>query len=608
MQPILTLDLTRGESGIYEIPEDWQRDYLGGSGLAARILYDALTPELDPLGQEAPLLFLNGPLSGTAGPTVGRFVVCAKSPATGLWGESNCGGFWGVELRKTGFDGLLLTGRAEGPVYLFIDDGDVDILPAAHLWGKDTYTIQEAINDEIKGGKVRVLGIGPAGENLLPSALLLADHGRVAGRTGMGAVLGSKNVKAIAVRGTQPILVADPARYDPLRSAANRALKGDNFTITLREMGSATAADYFDYLGEMPKKHFQAGVMEGVERLSGASISESILVGYSACHACVVACGRVVQLPGEKHKRKGPEYETLMGFGANLWIDDPAFVTRMGEICDIYGMDSISTSNTLGLAFSLYELGIITKSDTGGLELEWGSHDVVERLLHMVPAREGFGAQLAEGARALGRRYAAEERAVQVNGLEVAYHDPRGASGMALVYATSPRGACHNQSDYFLVDIGQVEETLGMEFHERQGGADKAANVAKHQDWRTVFNSLVICYFGNVPPETVLDLINTACGLEWGIAQMLRCGERAWNLKRIINNRLGVTRANDTLPKALLEPLPDGGSAGYIVPFDEMLRAYYKARDWDWETGRPTPAKLHELGLGWAAGELWPEN
>lgn len=599
MQPILTIDLTTGETGVFEIPADWQRDYLGGSSLAARILYDALTPDLNPLAPEAPLLFLNGPLSGTSGPTVGRFVVCAKSPATGLWGESNCGGFWGVELRKTGFDGLLLIGRSEGPVYLFVDDGVVDIRPAVHLWGQDTYEVQDSVNAEIKGGKARVLGIGVAGENLLPSALLLADHGRVAGRTGMGAVLGSKRVKAIALRGKRSIPVVEVENYNLLRSASNRALKGDNFTLTLRELGSASAADYFDYLGEMPKKYYQEGVMEGVERISGATIAETILVGYSACHACVVACGRVVHLPGEKHKRKGPEYETLMGFGANLWIDDAAFVTRMGEICDAYGMDSISVSNTLGLAFMLFQLGIITQADTGGLALEWGDHDVVERLLHVIPKREGFGAQLAEGARSLGRRYAAEERAVQVNGLEIAYHDPRGASGMALVYATSPRGACHNQSDYFLVDIGQVEDVLGMAFFERQAGEEKAANVAKHQDWRTVFNSLVMCYFGNVPPDTVLNLINAACGYDWTLEQMMLCGERGWNLKRIINNRLGVTRDNDTLPKALLEPMTEGGSAGYVVPFDAMLRAYYMARGWDWETGRPGKAKLTELGLKW---------
>ena len=211
---------------------------------------------------------------------------------------------------------------------------------------------------------------------------------------------------------------------------------------------------------------------------------------------------------------------------------------------------------------------------------------------------------MAEGAQALGRRYAAEERAVQVNGLEVAYHDPRGASGMALVYATSPRGACHNQSDYFLVDIGQVETELGMEFYERQAGAEKAANVAKHQDWRTIFNALVICFFANLPPQTVVDLINPACGLDWTIEDMMQAGERAWNLKRAINNRLGLTKANDKLPKPLLEAMPDGGSEDYVIDFEAMLEAYYEARDWDAETGFPSEHKLHELGLDWVAEDL----
>jgi aldehyde:ferredoxin oxidoreductase len=320
----------------------------------------------------------------------------------------------------------------------------------------------------------------------------------------------------------------------------------------------------------------------------------------------VIACGRVVQL-ADGEKRKGPEYETIVGFGPNLLIDDPAAVTRLGELCDRYGMDSISLSNTIGFAFTLYEAGIIKKGDTGGLALTWGDPVLVEEIIRQTAAKKGFGAQIAEGSRALGRRYASEERAVQVNGLEVAYHDPRGASGMALVYATSPRGACHNQSDYFVVDIGQVENELGMEFYSRHAGAEKARNVALHQDWRTVFNALVVCFFANVPPQTIVDLINPACGLNWSVEDMMRSGERGWTLKRAINNRLGLTRANDSLPKPLLEPLPDGGAAGYVIPFDEMLEAYYKARGWDAETGYPTREKLAELNLSWVADDLWDE-
>jgi aldehyde:ferredoxin oxidoreductase len=305
-------------------------------------------------------------------------------------------------------------------------------------------------------------------------------------------------------------------------------------------------------------------------------------------------------LPGEEDKRKGPEYETIVGFGPNLMVADLPFITRMGELCDQLGMDVISLSNTLGLAFSLFEKDLIDVEHTSGLALEWGDQAVIEQLVTLTAQRQGFGAWLAEGALALGRRFGVEEAAVQVNGLEVAYHDPRAASGMALVYATSPRGACHNQSDYFLADLfGQTEENLGMQYFERQAGAEKALNVVIHQNWRTVFNSLVMCVFANLPPTRVLDLVNAATGQNYDLIELLRIGERGWNLKRLINHRLGLRRANDKLPRALLEPYQDGGSAGYVIPFDEMLNAYYVARDWDPETGQPSAEKMNALGLDW---------
>ncbi len=599
MQPILKINLTTCETEEFSIPNEWVRDYLGGASLAARILYDLITPNLDPLSSEAPLLFLNGPLSGTAGPAVGRFVICGKSPATGLWAESNCGGHWGPELRKAGFIGLWVTGKSEKPVYIWIKDGQVEIRDAAHLWGVSTYQTQAAVISELQGKKSKVAVIGPAGESQIPFALVLTDHGRVAGRTGMGAVMGSKNLKAVAVLGSGKVPTVEE-QFPQLRAEANRTLRNDNFSNAARELGTAGVADYADYLGEMPKKYFQAGTFDGVFNVTGATMAETILTGVSACHACVIACGRVVQLEGEESKRKGPEYETIVGFGPNLLIDDLAFITRMGELCDQFGMDSISLSNTLGLAFSLYERDVITEKDTGGFALQWGDTVVVEQLVNLTVQRQGFGAWLAEGALALARRFGIEEAAVQVNGLEVAYHDPRAASGMALVYATSPRGACHNQGDYFLPDIfGQAEESLGMQYFERHAGAEKAANVAIHQNWRTVSNALVICIFANVSPQTVLDLINAATGHTYTLETLLRAGERGWNLKRVINNRLGLTSAGDKLPKALLEPYEDGGSAGYVIPIGEMLEIYYDARGWNRQTGSPAREKLNELGLDW---------
>jgi aldehyde:ferredoxin oxidoreductase len=605
MQPILKVNLTTGVVEEYHIPEAWEVDFLGGASLAARLLYDSLTPKLDALSAEAPLLFMTGPLTGTAGPTVGRFVVCGKGPATGLWAESHCGGFWGPELRFVGYDGLWITGQAREPVYLWINEGKFEIRSAAHLWGKDTYETQTIIKEEVGRSTARVAVIGAAGERGVLFAGIFCDHGRTAGRTGLGAVMGAKNLKAVAVYGKKRTLpLARSGVYAGLRSGSNRELKQNNTSKVFHELGTASSANYFEYLGEMPSKYYHQGSFEQVDNISGPKMSESILSGTSACQACVIACGRVVTLE-DGLRRKGPEYETIISFGPNLLVDDLSAITRLGELCDRYGMDTISMGNTIGLAFYLYEQGVITAKDTGGLELKWGDTEVVEQLVHLTARREGLGEVLAHGSRFLGRYFGEEEDAVQVNGLEVAFHDPRGASGMALSYATSPRGACHNQSDYFMVDMGATDDDVGIKYFSRHDGAEKAANVARHQDWRTVYNSLVMCIFANVSPETQVELINAACGLDWDVETMMRCGERGWNLKRAINIRLGLTRANDRLPKALLEPLKEGGAEGYVIPFDEMIKAYYVARGWNPGNGRPTRKKLVSLGLKDVAKDLW---
>jgi aldehyde:ferredoxin oxidoreductase len=604
MQPILRINLTSGSIETVTIPQEWEQEFIGGASLAARMLYDHLVQDLDPFSPEAPLLFLNGPLSGTSGPAVGRFVVCGRSPATRLWAESNCGGFWGPELRMAGFDGLWIEGCAEHPVYLWIRDGVAKIRPADHLWGLDTYQTQTAIEDELGAGKIRLATIGIAGEQLVPFALILCDHGRVAGRTGMGAVMGSKNLKAVAVQGHWPVPVINTAEYVKLRSDANRHLRNDPVSVVARELGTASVAEYMDYLSEMPKRYFQKGIFMEDVAISGAALKDTILAGVSACHACVIACGRVVRLE-DGVKRKGPEYETLVGFGPNLWLNDAVFATRMGELCDRYGLDSISTSNIIGLAYHLFETERISLEDTGGLALCFGDSTPVEILIEQIANRENFGALLARGSKELARRFGAEEDAVQVNGLELAYHDPRGASGMALVYATSPRGGCHNQSDYFMVEIGHVDPTLGMEFHNRLGGGEKARNVAIHQDWRTVFNSLVICIFSNIPPDSLVELVNAACGYQWRLKDLLLAGERGWNLKRMINHRLGLTRSNDRLPKAMLTPYDDVSPHDQFAPdIEEMLSVYYESRGWDPDTGIPTIQKLTELNLTWTVEGL----
>jgi aldehyde:ferredoxin oxidoreductase len=466
------------------------------------------------------------------------------------------------------------------------------------------YVTQDLVRAEVGQKGARVAVIGQAGERGILYSSICCDHGRMAGRTGLGAVMGSKNLKAIAVHGQNKIPIAHVERYSALRSEANRALKQDNEAKVIHELGTAGAANYSEYMGAMPAKYYHQGSFAGVDNISGAKMAETILTGYSACQGCVIACGRVVNL-GDGMKRKGPEYETIVGFGPNLLIDDLVEITRLGELCDKYGMDTISASNTIGLAFHLFELGIVTRQDTAGLELKWGDFMVVRQLIHMIANREGIGDLLGRGSRQFGRAFGVEDEAVQVNGLEVAYHDPRGVSGMALSYATSPRGACHNQSDYFFVDWGHANEKLGIDFYDRHAQAEKAANVAKHQDWRTFFNSAVMCIFANVDPQMQVDLVNAACDLEWTIADMMTSGERTWNLKRAINIRMGLTSANDRLPKALLEPYQEGGSAGFAPDLPGMLSAYYQARGWDSLSGKPSKNKLASLGLEDVVKDLW---
>ena len=597
MQPILSIDLSTKLFGSFVVSEEWIRDYIGGASLGARILYERLTLDLDPFSSKAPLLFLCGPLTGTLGPAVGRFVVCGKSPATGLWAESNCGGFWGPELRFAGFDGILITGKADSPVFITVFNEKVDIHSDKNVWGLDTYEAQNKIKELTANPKAKVLTIGPAGEKKVVFSGIFCDHGRTAGRTGLGAVMGSKNLKAIAVQGSKKIPIAQPESFNKFRSESNRFLRNDLVTQVAHDLGTASVADYSDYLGIMPKKYYTQGVFEGSKNISGSEISESLLIGTKACHGCVIACGRVLDLGDGKH-RKGPEYETLVSFGPNLLNGNINSIVEMNELCDLYGLDTISTGNIIGLAYKMFSDGTINIRDTGGLELKWGNDSSnIKSLITMISDRVGIGDILAKGSRIFARTFGVEEDSIQVNGLEVPYHDPRGSSGMALVYATSPRGACHNKSDYFLVDWGQTDESIGIDYFSRQGGSEKAANVARHQDYRTIFDALVLCLFSNIPMEMIVDLVNTATGFQYTSEELISTGERAWNLKRCINVQMGLDKSNDRLPKEFLKPLPNGGSAGYMIPFDEMMKAYYVARDWDQASGFPSEKKLKSLGL-----------
>ena len=599
---LLVVDLGRRDIQTRTIPPEYVRDFIGGSGLAVRLLWDHLDPTVGPLDPASPLLWLTGPLTGTTGPATGRSVLCARSPQTGLWGESNIGGLVGAELRFAGFDGVLVTGRADAPVVLWIHDGQAELRDASHLWGQaDTAETQLLVRRDLGAPDIRVACIGLAGENEVPCAAVIADHGRAAGRTGMGAVMGSKRLKALAVRGSAPIPYARPDDYKQARTEANRMLVDETMTAVFRDTGTAGAADYLEMLGDMPQKYWTQDQFDGAYAIGGASMAEKMLVGKSTCHGCVIACGRVVNVADGPYATqgdvKGPEYETIAAFGSQLLVDDLAVITALGNRCDALGLDTISLGCTIGLAYLLFDRGLLSAADTGGLELRWGDASPCFDLIEQTARRTGLGAWLAQGSQALADHFGAPELAVQVHGLEVPMHDPRAMSGMALVYLTSPRGACHNQSDYYFVELGNSIDELGLPMTERLQDAGKGRHVARHQDWRTLCNSLVMCLFAAVQPSTVAKLLGAATGQAWSVEELLRAGQRTWNLKRAFNGRLGLTRAGERLPWLLRQPLPAGGQAGHVPDVERMLREYYEARGWDPTTGQPTRQTLASLGL-----------
>ncbi len=599
---MLKVDLSRGDVAFSMLPREYVEGFIGGSSLASRLLWDALNPQHDPLHPDNPLIFITGPMTGTGGPTTGRFTICGRSPQTSLWGESNIGGFVGPELRQAGVDVLWIIGRAPEPTYLYIHDENVTLRSARHVWGQaDTYATQALLREEVGEPRARVACIGLAGENRVPMAGILSDHGRLAARTGMGALMGSKNLKAIVVRGTGKIPLARGDKYAKLRVASNKSLLEQNMTAVLKATGTSGAAEYLQFLGDMPQKYWTQATFEGAASISGSTMAETILTGTKACQGCVIACGReveIVQGPyATKGKTKGPEYETICSFGSQLLVDDLAAITALGEVCDRLGLDSISAGNTLALAYLLFEKGVITEKETEGWTLRWGDPSPCFALLEKMTRREGIGALLAQGTRSLAAHFGMPELAVEVNGLEVPMHDPRAFSGQALSYLTSPRGACHNQSDFFQVEMGGTLEEIGIPLPERFRDEGKAGLVARHQHWRTVCNSLVTCYFAVVSPVTICELLNAALGLDWDVETMLRAGERGWNMKRLINLRLGLRPEHEKLPRLLLQPLPEGGQQGYVPDVELLLSEYYAVSGWDRTTGWPTPEKLRSLGL-----------
>lgn len=599
---VLYIDLTKEKYEIKELREDDVINFIGGIGLATKIICDEIDPRIDPYSPENVLVFMTGPLTGTLVPCTGRFVVAAKSPLTLGWGESHSSGYWGIELKKAGYDGVVVKGKAKDPVYIYIHDDKVEIRDASKLWGKNTDETEILIRKELNDENIRVVCIGPAGENLVRYACITTDitpHGpRIAGRTGMGAVMGSKNLKAIAVRGTGKITMAQP---DSLRKLIRRLLAYIMSAPSVQiqaAYGTAGEVRVFYEYGDMPIKNFSLGEWKGIEKLKGEYLAKTIIKGHRACYNCPVGCWRYVDF--DNVKGRAPEYEAIASLGSNLLIDDPYIIARAVNLCNKYGIDVISLGVTISWAIECYEKGIITKEDTGGIELRWGDGELLLKLIKLVGKKEGFGKILAEGTRSASQKIGrgSEKYAMHVKGLEVPMHDPRAFKSMGIQYATSNRGACHLQGLAFRIEQGEriydLKLTQRVDRFTEQG---KGRIVAILQDWHEILESMIVCKFLSIPPNHLAGMYSMVTGRKTKLPELLKAGSRIFNLKRLFNVACGYSRKDDTLPERFLkEPLKEGGAKGQVVNLEVMLKEYYEYRKWD-ENGVPKRELLEELGL-----------
>ena len=607
MKNLLVVDLTGKSFHVEEIDPELARDYIGGSGLAARLLYDRIRLDTDPLGPENPLMFMTGPLVGTSMPSAGRCTVSARSPLTGFWGESNTGGFIGPELRFAGYDGVLINGKSEDPCWVSITDEKIEFHDASSLWGLDTYQTQDSIREILKDAKVRVACIGPAGETLVKMAAIVNDHGRAAGRTGMGAVMGSKNLKALAFRGRGNIPLADPELFKKVVAEIQGMVKEDLAAQAIKMAGTAGYVDMASMFGDMPAGYYQVGEWEKSSNLSGVLMAEEQLIRGTACYRCPIMCGRETRTVKYKVDQvDGPEYETVASFGSLALIDDMEGVIYAGHLCNVFGLDTISTGATIALVCDLFEKGIITTEHTGGLEIRFGDVEMSHRLIKMTAKREGVGNLIAEGSSVLAAYFGVPEMAATVRNLEVPMHDPRSFSGMAPVYALSPRGACHLQGDMYGVDTGQGPPVeLGIIPGERfENSKEKGMITARAQAWRSLYNALTVCHFMNPGATNIKNALNAATGWDYSLDELMLAGKRNFSLKRIINHNLGSTIEDDRLPDILLKAFPDGGTLGFVPDLKPLLSGAYQEHGWDSQTGLPTDTAVNEYGLDFTKPDL----
>ena len=621
---VLVVDLTRRTVEPQVLDPGLARKFVGSRGLNSWLLVDQMVPGADPFGPDNVLVFGAGPLTGTGFPTSARYTVSARSPLTGLLGDSNSGGYFGPELKRAGWDHVVLRGRADRPVVLWIRDDQVALRDADDLWGLDTWETTDALARQAGGPKIRVACIGPAGERLVRYAAIINERHRAAGRSGMGAVMGAKRLKAIAVRGTGRVRLADSAAFRATARRASQQIQADPGFAARSEHGTASLMALLSYLGTDSTRNSQAGHFEGHEAIGADALAERYWLERTGCAACPIRCShayRVTEGPYAGTSGEGPEYETLNALGSKLGIDDLAAILHANSLANRYGLDTMSLGTTIAFAMECYEAGLLSREEADGLELTWGNHKTMVALTHCIARREGLGDLLAEGsrraARALGR--GAERYAMHVKGMELPASDPRGSLAAALSYAVSSRGGDHLRAGFVKVaKKWRPEDALRLvgtaDAVDAANPAGKAALVRWEEDLCAVADSLGVCLFicSSLLAVTMGDFaaaLSQVTGWDVDEGELWRVGQRVTTLERAYNLLHGLRPEDDGLPARFLEqPLADGPAAGRkVVDLARMVADYYAARGWG-AGGVPEPSELRALGLERLVDDLWREG
>ncbi len=619
----LRIDLSSGEIAAADTPQALRLRYLGGNGFGVRILWDEVSPAVDALSPESDLILASGPLCGTAWPTSGRFEAIAKSPLTGIYGDANCGGTFGPELKRSGYDFLVFTGRADRPVWLWIDDGRAKLEDAGRLWGLDTVETEAAVRRAKADDRVMVACVGPAAETGVRYASIQASPNRSLARTGVGTVMGGKRLKAIAVRGSRPVPIASPAEFTRLARAMHERIRRNEFYPSISRHGTSGLVPVVNEIGRFPTRNFQSGDFAAADRIAGDTLRRDHWVKDFGCFGCPIRCDKVFHVASGEFAgavTSSLEYETLNAFGAAVGNDDLPSIIRANERCDRLGMDTISAGRSISFAFELYEKGILTKVDAGGLELRWGNYHTVLELIEKIARREGLGDLLSLGVREAARRIGrgAEEYAMEVKGLEIPAQDGRAQQSMGLAHITSSRGADHLKAFPTIDETGspnEVARRYGAEFLPDMANPHATKHkpflVKDGEDFGAVVDSIGVCKSGGtfVMAEVywpdLAEGLTYATGVETTAGDLRETGERIYNLMRAYNAVHGITRVDDRLPRRFKEePSPSMGARGEVAHAEEMLDEYYALRGWDTERGWPTPDTLRRLELSDVAARL----